>query len=252
MAHGGNVNDAIEQLKKAGLPTHVAIILDGNGRWAQQRSLSRAEGHLAGAKAVERIIRFTAKDLQLKFLTLFAFSAENWRRPQQEVDALMSLIKQFALEKLADLKSAGIRLRVAGDIERLPQETREAVEHVIEKTRDGGGLTLTIALNYGAQQEILRACQRIVRAVTSGELAEDGVTEQAFVANLYTAGIPDPDLIIRTSGERRLSNFLLWQSAYAELAFPETLWPDFTPDEFMKILREFGMRERRFGTIKGE
>lgn len=252
MANGGNVNDAIEQLKQAGLPAHVAIILDGNGRWAQQRNLSRVEGHLAGAKAVERIIRFAAKDLQLKFLTLFAFSAENWRRPQQEVDALMSLVKQFALEKLSDLKSAKIRLRVAGDIERLPQETREAVEYVIEETRDGAGLALTIALNYGSQQEILRACKRIVSAVTSGELAENDVTEEVFVANLYTVGIPAPDLIIRTSGEQRLSNFLLWQSAYAELAFPETLWPDFTPEEFMKILEEFAMRERRFGTVKEE
>jgi undecaprenyl diphosphate synthase len=250
MADGGIVNEAIEQLKQVGLPAHVAIILDGNGRWAQQRNLSRVEGHLAGAKAVERIIRFAAKDLQLEFLTLFAFSAENWRRPQQEVDALMALVRQFALEKLSDLQSAGIQLRVAGDIERLPQETRDAVEHVIEGTKDGGGLTLTIAFNYGAQQEILRACQRIVRAVASGELAEDEITQEVFIANLYTAGIPDPDLIIRTSGEQRLSNFLLWQSAYAEFAFPETLWPDFTPSEFMKILEEFGMRERRFGTIK--
>jgi undecaprenyl diphosphate synthase len=246
------VNESIEQLKAAGLPTHVAIILDGNGRWAQQRNLSRAEGHVAGAKAVERLIRFAAKELELQYLTLFAFSAENWRRPKQEVDALMSLLKQFALEKLPDLKSSGIRLRVAGDIARLPQETREAVEYVIGETATGEGLNLTIALNYGSQQEILRACQRIVRAVASGELSEDDVTQESIIANLYTAGMPDPDLIIRTSGEQRLSNFLLWQAAYAELAFPETLWPDFTPEEFMRILEEFGMRERRFGTVEGE
>ena len=246
------MNDSIEQLKAAGLPVHVAIILDGNGRWAQRRNLSRAEGHVAGAKAVERLIRFAAKELELQYLTLFAFSAENWRRPKQEVDALMSLLKQFALEKLPDLKSAGIRLRVAGDIARLPQDTREAVEYVIGETENGEGLNLTIALNYGSQQEILRACKRIVRAVTSGELSEDDVNQESIMANLYTAGIPDPDLIIRTSGEQRLSNFLLWQAAYAELAFPETLWPDFTPEEFMKILEEFGMRERRFGTVEGE
>lgn len=246
------MNDSIEQLKAAGLPVHVAIILDGNGRWAQRRNLSRAEGHVAGAKAVERLIRFAATELELQYLTLFAFSAENWRRPKQEVDALMSLLKQFALEKLPDLKSAGIRLRVAGDIARLPQDTREAVEYVIGETENGEGLNLTIALNYGSQQEILRACKRIVRAVASGELSEDDVTQESIMANLYTAGMPDPDLIIRTSGEQRLSNFLLWQAAYAELAFPETLWPDFTPEEFMKILEEFGERERRFGTVEGE
>ena len=246
------MNESIEQLKSAGLPAHVAIILDGNGRWAQQRNLSRAEGHVAGARAVERLIRFAAQELELQYLTLFAFSAENWRRPKQEVDALMSLLKQFALEKLPDLKSAGIRLRVAGDIARLPQETREAVEYVIGETATGEGLNLTIALNYGSQQEILRACKRIVRAVASGELSEDDVNQESIMANLYTAGMPDPDLIIRTSGEQRLSNFLLWQAAYAELAFPETLWPDFTPEEFMKILEEFGKRERRFGTVEGE
>ena len=245
------MNDSIEQLKVAGLPKHVAIILDGNGRWAQQRMLSRAEGHVAGAKAVERLVRFAARDLQLEYLTLFAFSAENWNRPEPEVDALMSLLKQFALEKLAELQEAGIRLRLVGDIGRLPGETREAVEHVVTQTQDGNGLNLTIALNYGSQQEILRACRQVVRAVMLGELAEDDVDQQVVVANLYTAGIPDPDLIIRTSGEMRLSNFLLWQAAYAELAFPETLWPDFTPAEFTRILLEFQARDRRFGGVEG-
>ena len=252
MVDGGDLSDSIEQLKAAGLPKHVAIILDGNGRWARQRNLSRAEGHLAGAKAVERLIRFAAEDLELEYLTLFAFSAENWSRPQQEVDALMELLKQFALDKLPSLQDAGIRLRVAGDISRFPEDTREAVEHVIAETGSGNGLNLTIALNYGSQQEILRACQKIVCSVMSGELAESDIDQDSFKANLYTAGIPDPDLIIRTSGEQRLSNFLLWQAAYAELAFPEILWPDFTSEEFMKILREFQTRERRFGTVEGE
>ena len=244
------MSNSIDQLKAAGLPTHVAIILDGNGRWAQQRNLPRAEGHVAGAKAVDRLIRFSAKELQLQYLTLFAFSAENWRRPQEEVDALMALLKQFSLEKLPDLKRAGIRLRAAGELSRLPQDTREAVEYVMDETRSGEGLNLTIALNYGARQEILRACQRIVRAVTAGELSEADITEASFEAELYTADIPDPDLIIRTSGEQRLSNFLLWQAGYAELAFPETLWPDFTPGEFTKILEEFQRRERRFGAVE--
>ena len=243
---------SLDQLKAAGLPTHVAIILDGNGRWARQRNLPRAEGHVAGAKAVDRLIQFSARELQLQYLTLFAFSAENWRRPQQEVDALMALLKQFSLEKLPDLKRAGIQLRVAGELSRLPQDTREAVEYVMDETRSGEGLNLTIALNYGARQEILRACQRIVRAVTAGELSEADITEASFEAELYTADIPDPDLIIRTSGEQRLSNFLLWQAGYAELAFPETLWPDFTPGEFTKILEEFQRRERRFGAVEEE
>lgn len=245
------MNASIEQLKAEGLPAHVAIILDGNGRWAQQRNLPRAEGHIAGAKAVDRLIRFSAEELQLSFLTLFAFSAENWRRPKPEVDALMALLKQLCLEKLPDLQRAGIRLRVAGEISHLPQETREAVEYVMAETKDGSGLGLTIALNYGARQEILRACQRMIRAVTSGTLSEDDVSPASFEAHLYTSDIPDPDLIIRTSGEQRLSNFLLWQAAYAELAFPETLWPDFTPEEFMKILGEFQNRDRRFGTVGG-
>ena len=244
------MTDLIEQLKAAGLPTHVAIILDGNGRWAQQRNLPRGEGHVAGAKAVDRLIRFSAKELQLEYLTLFAFSAENWQRPKQEVDALMALLKQFSLEKLPDLKRAGIRLRIAGEISQLPQDTREAVEYVMAETERGAGLGLTIALNYGARQEILRACRRIVRAVTSGELSEVDVSQESFEANLYTADIPDPDLIIRTSGEQRLSNFLLWQAGYAELSFTETLWPDFTPEEFMKILGEFQRRDRRFGAVE--
>ncbi len=245
------MNDLIEQMKATGLPRHVAVILDGNGRWAKQRNLSRAEGHAAGAKAVERLIRFVARDLGLEYLTLFAFSAENWNRPKQEVDALMALLRQFALEKLPSLKQAGIRLRIAGDISRLPEDTREAVEYVIAETRDGEGLNLTIALNYGAQQEIVRACRKVVRAVISGDLIEEDVGQASFAANLYTTGIPDPDLIIRTSGEQRLSNFLLWQGAYAELAFPKTLWPDFTPEEFLEILREFQTRDRRFGTVEG-
>ncbi len=246
------MNDLIGQLKRAGLPNHVAIILDGNGRWARKRNLSRSEGHVAGARAVERLIRFAASELELRYLTLYAFSAENWQRPKQEVDALMALLRQFALEKLPELKRANIRLRIAGDLTRLPQETREAVDYVLTETASGNGLTLTIAINYGSQQEILRACQQIVRAVVGGKLAESDVTQQALNDNLYTAGIPDPDLIIRTSGEHRLSNFLLWQAAYSELAFPDTLWPDFTPEEFIAILREYQERDRRFGSVGEE
>lgn len=245
------MRDLIEHVKAAGLPTHVAIILDGNGRWAQQRGLSRAEGHVAGAQTVERIIQFTVRELGLRYLTLFAFSAENWNRPQQEVDALMSLLQRFALEKLAELIDAGVRVRIAGDVSRLPKGTREAVERVIAETAQGERLHLTIALNYGSQQEILRACRDIARATLSGEIAVDDIDPDTLTSRLYTAGIPDPDLIIRTSGEQRLSNFLLWQAAYAEFAFPETLWPDFTPEEFLNILDEYQTRHRRFGTVEG-
>jgi len=245
------VRERIEDVKAAGLPTHVAIIMDGNGRWAKRRGLSRGEGHLEGAKTVERLIRFAASDLGLEYLTLYAFSAENWDRPKAEVDALMALLRQFALDRLEEFRDAGIRLRVIGDLEMIPTETREAVEQVIEATQHGTGLNLTIALNYGAQQELVRACRRIARAVRDGELTEEAIDGRIVAANLYAPELPDPDLIIRTSGEQRLSNFLLWQSAYSELAFPKTLWPDFSPDEFLNILEEYPSRDRRFGKVEG-
>ena len=245
------MRERIEDVKAAGLPTHVAIIMDGNGRWAKRRGLSRGEGHLEGAKTVERLIRFAASDLELEYLTLYAFSAENWDRPKAEVDALMALLRQFALDRLEEFRDAGIRLRVIGDLEMIPTETREAVEQVIEATQHGTGLNLTIALNYGAQQELVRACRRIARAVRDGELTEEAIDGHIVAANLYAPELPDPDLIIRTSGEQRLSNFLLWQSAYSELAFPKTLWPDFSPDEFLNILEEYPSRDRRFGKVEG-
>ena len=245
------MRERIEDVKAAGLPTHVAIIMDGNGRWAKRRGLSRGEGHLEGAKTVERLIRFAASDLGLEYLTLYAFSAENWDRPKAEVDALMALLRQFALDRLEEFRDAGIRLRVIGDLEMIPTETREAVEQVIEATQHGTGLNLTIALNYGAQQELVRACRRIARAVRDGELTEEAIDGRIVAANLYAPELPDPDLIIRTSGEQRLSNFLLWQSAYSELAFPKTLWPDFSPDEFLNILEEYPSRDRRFGKVEG-
>ena len=245
------MRDRIEDVKAGGLPTHVAIIMDGNGRWAKQRGLSRGEGHLAGARAVERLIRFAAEDLELEYLTLFAFSAENWDRPKAEVDALMALLRQFALDRMDEFRDANIRLRIIGDLEDIPGETCTAVQQAIETTRHGTGLNLTIALNYGARQEMVRACRRIARAVRDGMLTEDAIDRGVVAGNLYAPGLPEPDLIIRTSGERRLSNFLLWQSAYAELAFPETLWPDFTPDEFLAILKEYQSRDRRFGKVEG-
>jgi undecaprenyl diphosphate synthase len=245
------VRDRIEDVKAGGLPTHVAIIMDGNGRWAKQRRLSRAEGHIEGAKAVERLIRFAAQDLELEYLTLFAFSAENWDRPKAEVDALMALLRQFALDRMEEFRDAGIRLRILGDLDAISAETRDAVRHVVDATQYGTGLNLTIALNYGSQQELIRACRRIAHAVCDGALASEAIDRTVVAANLYAPELPDPDLIIRTSGEQRLSNFLLWQSAYAELAFPETLWPDFSPDELLDILEDYQSRDRRFGKVEG-
>jgi undecaprenyl diphosphate synthase len=228
---------------------HVAMIMDGNGRWAKRRGLSRWEGHVAGAHAVERLVRFLAEHAHVDHLTLFAFSCENWTRPQQEVDALMALLQQFASERLPELRDAGIRLRVIGDLAALPDGTRQAVETAVEQTAKGEALHLTLALNYGSRQEIARACRRIAQRVNSGEIALEAVDESLVEAHLDTRALPDPDLIIRTSGELRLSNFLLWQSAYSELAFSETMWPDFTPEEFLEILEEYRGRERRFGTV---
>lgn len=244
--------DRMEKVRARGLPTHVAVIMDGNGRWAKRCGLSRAEGHIEGAKAVERLIRFAAQELELDYLTLFAFSAENWDRPKAEVDALMALLKQFALDRMDEFRDAGIRLRVLGDLDGIPADTRDAVNLVIDATRHGSGLNLTIALNYGSQQELVCACRRIARAVHNGMLADEAIDRDVVAAHLYAPELPDPDLIIRTSGEQRLSNFLLWQSAYAELAFPATLWPDFTPDEFLAILEEYQLRDRRFGKVEGE
>ncbi len=228
---------------------HVAIIMDGNGRWAKRRGLSRWEGHVAGAHALEQLVRFLAENVHVAHLTLFAFSCENWARPQQEVDALMALLRQFASERLAELCDAGIRLRVIGDLAALPDGTRQAVETAVSQTSQGVALHLTLALNYGSRQEIARACRSIAECVDSGEIAPETVDERLVEAHLDTHDLPDPDLIIRTSGELRLSNFLLWQSAYSELAFSKTMWPDFTPEEFLKILQEYRGRERRFGAV---
>jgi undecaprenyl diphosphate synthase len=246
------VTDLIEQVKAAGLPRHVAIIMDGNGRWAKRQGLSRVEGHLEGARAVERLIRFASDELGLEYLTLFAFSAENWDRPKSEVDALMQLLRQFALDQLDDLREGGARLRVIGDLPGIPEETREAVTDAVTATQAGNGLNLTIALNYGSQQEIVRACRSIVREVAAGTMREADIDREVFAAHLDTADLPNPDLVIRTSGELRLSNFLLWQGAYSEFAFPDTLWPDFSPEEFLAILKEYQRRDRRFGRVEGE
>jgi undecaprenyl diphosphate synthase len=238
----------LRQIKERVLPRHVAIIMDGNGRWATARGLPRTAGHQAGAHATERLIRFVGEEVGLEYMTLFAFSSENWQRPADEVRFLMDLLRQFIEEKLREFAEAGIRLRVIGEVEALPRELQKLVARAIDETAHGRNLNLTIALSYGARQEILRACGRLAAAAARGELSGTP-TEADFAGQLFTAEIPDPDLIIRTSGEMRLSNFLLWQAAYAELRFTPVLWPDFAPVDLIRAIDDFQRRERRYGAL---
>ncbi len=219
---------------------HVAIIMDGNGRWAKKRLLPRVAGHRAGVEAVRKIVR-SAGDLGLECLTLYAFSSENWRRPDEEVSDLMGLMKRFILSDLEEFASAGVRLKIIGDLTRFDAETRGLLQQALDRTAANTRTTLAVALGYGAQDEIVRAARA---AAAAGE-----VTAEAIEAHLDTADLPPLDLLIRTSGEVRLSNFLLWQAAYAEMLFVDTLWPDFSPDHLAKALADFARRERRFGGL---
>jgi undecaprenyl diphosphate synthase len=252
MVRGGSLKTLVERVVEAGVPRHVALIMDGNGRWAAARDLPRAAGHRAGAEAAERLIRFVGRRLGIEYLTLFAFSMENWSRPPTEIDDLMGLLRHFIDEKIEEFVDAGIRFRVIGEIDGLPASLAETVRDAIRRTEAGEKLHLTIALNYGSRQEIVRACREIGRELAAGDLAADAIAEKVVADHLYTTEIPDPDLIIRTSGETRLSNFLLWQAAYSELHFTKTCWPGFTPAEFVQILATFQGCERRFGGLGGE
>ena len=242
----------LDRVKAAGVPAHVGMIMDGNGRWATARGLPRNAGHQAGVRTAERLIRFAGRRLGLRHLTLYAFSTENWSRPEAEVSFLFDLLRRFIAEKLAEFVAEGVKVTVSGDAAELPPALREEVARATAATAGSDRLWLNVALNYGARREILRACQAAMRAAVAGTLRPDGLDEEAFSRLLYTDGMPDPDLIIRTSGEVRLSNFLLWQAAYAELHFTRTLWPDFTAAEFLSILSAYQERERRFGGLVGE
>ena len=228
------------------LPVHVAIIMDGNGRWAAARGLPRIAGHRAGAQAVRRAIEAAAQ-AGVRWLTLYAFSSENWGRPRSEVLDLTGLLRHYIRQELAELKAQGVRLRVIGDRERFDADIRADLARAEQETAGNTRLNLNVALSYGARDEIVMAARRLAAAVQAGELDPAALTEADFESKLSTAGMPDPDLVIRTSGERRLSNFLLWQSAYAELIFLDVLWPDFGAAEFGEALTEFSRRERRFG-----
>jgi undecaprenyl diphosphate synthase len=231
------------------VPVHVGIIMDGNGRWAAARGLPRIEGHRRGVEALRRTVR-NAGDLGIKFVTIYSFSTENWSRPQQEISDLMGLIKRFVREDLAELHRAGVRVMMIGERSGLDPEILKLVGDAEVLTRDNGKLTLCVAFNYGGRQEIARAARRIAEAAVRGEIDLSAVDERMLEANLDTAGVPDPDLIIRTSGELRLSNFLLWQAAYAEFVVLPTHWPDFDRAAFEQALQEFGRRQRRFGGLE--
>jgi undecaprenyl diphosphate synthase len=232
------------------LPRHIAIIMDGNGRWAQARGLPRIAGHRSGAEAVRRTLE-AAGQLGIPYLTLFGFSSENWKRPLDEVDDLMGLLRHYLRGEIAELHRKGVRLRVIGDIERLAPDIIAMIRHAEALTRDNDGINLTIALSYGGRAEIVAAARAVAAQVAAGRLPLDRVDEEAIARHLFTADLPDPDLLIRTSGEQRISNFLLWQCAYAELVFTKTLWPDFGRADLEQAIAEYGGRERRYGASVG-
>ena len=233
------------------LPRHVAIIMDGNGRWARKRHMPRAAGHVAGVAAVRTIVR-TACDIGLSHLTLFAFSSENWKRPHGEVTHLMGLFRAYFRDDVDELVTRRVRMRIIGNRSRAEDDILQMIEDGERRTAEGTGLNLTFAFDYGAQEEIAAAAREMAAAAKRGELDPASITPDSFASRLSTRELPDPDLVIRTSGEHRLSNFLLWQSAYAELAFVDTLWPDFTRAQFLEILQSYARRERRFGSITPE
>ena len=222
--------------------------MDGNGRWAKQRSLPRIEGHRAGAESARTIIR-TAGELGIKYLTLYAFSVENWNRPKDEVDALMKYLVHYLKTETPELNKSNVRLQVIGQIYRLPEAVQEHLRKSITTLSRNNGLTLIMALSYGGRTEIVEAVRSIASKVKAGELDPADITEQVFAQNLYTRNLPDPDLLIRTSGEMRVSNFLLWQISYAELVVTQTLWPDFRKAQFYEALEEYARRHRRFGGL---
>lgn len=230
------------------VPVHVCVIMDGNGRWAAGRGLPRVEGHRRGAEAVREVIKEAAR-LGVEYLTLFGFSSENWKRPTGEVTELMGLLHLYLRKELAELHKQGVRFSVIGERARLPQDVQKLIVAAEQRTQGNTGLNLVIALSYGGRAEILGAARALAEKVKAGELDPAAITENMLESHLETADIPDPDLLIRTSGEQRLSNFLLWQCAYTEFVFTETLWPDFTAQNFRDAIDQYRSRERRYGAI---
>ena len=249
VAPGGLIAD--RQLPPEHVPAHVAIIMDGNGRWAQKRGLPRSSGHAAGTEALRDIIR-ASDDWGIKALSIYAFSTENWARSKQEVNALMGLLLKYFKSEIDELDEKNVCIRILGDVDGLPDAQREAVISAMERTKDNTGLKLNIALNYGGHAELTRAAKLIAQDVADGKLTVDQITDQTIEDHLYTAGIPNVDLLIRTSGEMRTSNFLPWQLAYAEMIFDPVYWPDFDRAHYLNDLRIYASRNRRFGGVQEE
>ncbi|MGI5875196.1 MAG: isoprenyl transferase [Dethiobacteria bacterium] len=238
----------LEQVREKKIPFHVAVVMDGNGRWAKNRGLPRMVGHKAGMDVLREIVR-CAHSIGIKIVTFYAFSTENWKRPRWEVDFLMRLPEEYLQKELPFLQEKDIRIIIIGDLERLPKRTQDTVNKVISETRDNKGMILNFALNYGGRSEIINAVKKIALDVKKGGLQIEKIDEDLFSNYLYTKGIPDPDLLIRPSGELRLSNFLLWQVAYTELWFNSVLWPDFKKEDFLQAVLDYQNRERRYGGI---
>lgn len=239
--------DAAE-LDRNRLPAHVAIIMDGSGRWAKKRLLNRVKGHEQGSESVRTIVR-TSRELGISYLTLYAFSTENWQRPKAEVSALMALLSRFLKSELKEMQDNNIRLNAIGQIERLPHKVRHDLLHAMSETKNNDGMVLSLCLSYGARSEITKMVVDIAQQVGEGNLASTEISEALISRYLYTKDMPDPDILIRTSGEFRISNFLLWQIAYSEIFITDTLWPDFGRDEYIKILEAYQCRDRRYGKV---
>ena len=242
------LEEKIEEKKLEKIPTHVAIIMDGNGRWAKKRNMPRVKGHYEGMQTVKKITKYASK-LGIKYLTLYAFSTENWARPKEEVSYLMDLPEKMFTSFMPELMENNVKVEVIGVVEKLPENTRKAVEDAVEQTKNNTGLKLIFALNYGSKDEIVTAVKRIAQGATNNEYKVEEIDEQLISDNLFTKDNPDTDLLIRTSGEQRISNFLLWQIAYSEFIFTKVAWPDFVEEELYKALLEYQSRDRRFGGL---
>ena len=231
------------------VPAHIAIIMDGNGRWAKEKGMVRLKGHQAGMESLREIVR-ACSDKGVKVLTVYAFSTENWKRPIEEVSGIFSLLVRYVAKELKELNANNVQIRMLGDIDPLPADAKKAAQKAVDSTKDNTGLIFCIAINYGGRAEIVRAAMLLAKQAAEGQLDPASIDEAMFASQLYTADLPDPDLIIRTGGEMRLSNFLTWQSAYSELYVTDTYWPDFTPDKLQEAIDAFNGRDRRYGGIK--
>lgn len=236
-------------LKQDRMPRHVAVIMDGNGRWAKRRGLPRIMGHRRGVDTLKKLLR-CCRDWGIEALTAYAFSTENWGRPIEEVDFLMTLFERVLRQELNEMMEEDVRIRFVGNLDALPTSLRDEIDHAVTQTKENRGINFTVATNYGGRHEIVQACQAIAKQVQKGELKPEDITEELFSHHLYTSEIVDPDLLIRTSGEMRISNFLLWQLAYAEIYVTDTLWPDFDSTEFHRAIYAYQQRDRRFGKVK--